>query len=79
MATQVLQIELTEAIDPIAVKDGYKYGRVLVRRSKIPVGWVSLSYQNKQVITADEIVAAVKKQLGLVSSKKFSQSRKREC
>jgi len=64
MAIKVLEVELSDGLQAIAVAPGYDSYRVLVRLNRLPMGWVRLPCPKKSVITAMQFSEAIKNQLG---------------
>jgi glycosyltransferase involved in cell wall biosynthesis len=71
MAIRVLEIELTEKIEDLPVNPNYRKCRILVRYAKYPIGWIQLSCRDNKIITADEIIKAVGKQISWNVVKSF--------
>ncbi|MGZ3838630.1 MAG: glycosyltransferase [Flavisolibacter sp.] len=64
MKTKILELDITQDISPLFFEEGYHHYRVLVRRHKQPLGWVSLTSNRKGRLDPPEIKEIIRKQIG---------------
>ena len=66
MATRILELELGEALQPIAYEKAYGHYRLLIRAKKQPLGWIKFSRDELSSISSETINSLITQQLGLL-------------
>jgi glycosyltransferase involved in cell wall biosynthesis len=66
MSTKILELEISGNIMSIPFEKGYAHYRVLVRLRRQPIGWLTFSKNETGSISVEDLLKAIKEQLGSV-------------